>query len=292
MAKDLTKDQAKNLRERKSLRPADRANLDYKMLKKLQSGLDGLAGLLYIMEALPPKKIRPSEERKAGLKDGHVRLLLKLTESALRILNYKKVRGTEEDSYILEEINRKVAGADWITGKSTKHGEFHRRKPKKEEIERAILLWNHVDYLIKEFVDIEHPGIVRNRSIEDLIDEHMWQEEEKKIRELLESGMKDVEQIAKQVGRDSWGVWQTVYQIQENEREIKRRIERQAQDITNLENDPLAIEKIKELWESGWRNRLAIAVEINHSRNAVTNLIDKMIEHEEISKEECGWVSQ
>ena len=96
------------------LRPADRANFDYKMARKLRSGLDGLAGLLYIMNALPAKKLKPSKKRKDGLGDMHVRLLLELTETALRILDYKKVRGTADDLYILQERNKKPIGIKFV----------------------------------------------------------------------------------------------------------------------------------------------------------------------------------
>ena len=81
MVKNLNLDQMKKLRDRQRLRPAERANVDYKMAKKLQAGLDDLAGLLYIMKAVPPRKIMPSEARKDGLKDTHVCLLLELTEA-------------------------------------------------------------------------------------------------------------------------------------------------------------------------------------------------------------------
>lgn len=287
MVKKLTQDLVRKLRDRRNLKPADRANLDYKMAKKLDSGLDELAGLLYIMEALPPNKIKPSIDRKDGLKDEHVRLLLKVTESALRILEYKKVRGPANNPYILEEINRKVTGVEWKTGKLIKHGEFHRKRPQKKEIDRGILLWNHVDYLIKEFVpetNSENPGKVRSLSIEDHIDEQMWQEDKKKIEERFASGM-EIDKIAAEIGHDSFDVLYAVYEIQENERESKRRIERLKQDITDLEHDEDAIERIKELWKDGWRNRTAIAVEINHSRSALTSIIDKMIESEEIAKD-------
>lgn len=296
MVKKLTQHAVKKLRDRRTLRPSDRANLDYKMAKKLQSGLDELAGLLYIMNALPPEKIIPKKDkngRKIGLKDRHIRLLFDLTESALRILDFKKIRGNANNIYILQEVNRKITGVDWQTGKAIKHGEFHRRKPLNEEIERAKLLWKHVDYLKKYFVpelNIESPSIVRSASLEDRIDEQLWEKEEIKIKELFLSGM-GMEQIAIEVGCDSWGVWQTVYQIQENERETKRRTEQIAQDIKNLEQDTVAIERIKEFWGKGWRNKLALAVEINHSQNAVTHIIDKMIEWGEIAKEELVWIS-
>ncbi len=289
MVKKLTQDLARKLRDRRNLRPADRANLDYKMAKKLKSGLDELAGLLYIMEALPPDKIRPSRDRKDGLKDGHVRLLLKVTESALRILDYKKVRVSAYDLYVLEEINKKITGVDWKTGKPIKHGEFHRRKAKKEELDRATLLWKHVDYLNENFVpeiNTENPSICGSISIEDRIDEQIWQKEEEKIKQLLESGIRDIGQIAKEVSRDSWNVLQIAYQIQETEREIKRRIERREQDITNLEQDTVAIERIKELWGKGWRNITAIAVEIDHPRNAIMAIINKMEANGEIQKED------
>lgn len=280
MVKKLTQDLARKLRDRRNLRPADRANLDYKMAKKLKSGLDELAGLLLIMEALPPDKIRPSSDRKDGLKDGHVRLLLKVTESALRILNYKKVRGNADDLYVLEEINKKTTGIDWQSGKPIKHGEFRRRKAKKEELDRATLLWNHVDYLKENFVpeiNTANPSICESISIEDRIDERIWQKEEEKIKKLLASGIKDIEQIAKEVGRDSWDVWQTVYRIQETEREIKRRIERREQDIINLEQDTAAIERIEVLLANNI-HPIAIAVDINHTVEAVRAVINKMAE--------------
>ena len=71
------------------------------------------------------KKILPSEERKYGLKDRHVcLLLLELTEAALRILGYKKVRGTADDLYILVERNKKVVGIFPRNGEAIKQGEF------------------------------------------------------------------------------------------------------------------------------------------------------------------------
>jgi hypothetical protein len=289
MVKKLTQDLARKLRDRRNLRPADRANLDYKMAKKLKSGLDELAGLLYIMEALPPDKIRPSRDRKDGLKDGHIRLLLKVTESALRILDYKKVRGSAYDLYVLEEINKKITGVDWKTGKPIKHGEFHRRKAKKEELDRATLLWKHVDYLNENFVpeiNTENPSICGSISIEDRIDEQIWQKEEEKIKKLLASGIRDIGQIAKEVDRDSWDMLQIIYNIQETERDTKRRKEMYAKEITNLECDSAAIERIMVLWVEGWRNNTAIAVEINHPRNAVIAIINKMIANGEIQKED------
>ena len=56
MVKKLNKIQVKKLINRRKLRPADRADMDYKMVKKLQAGLDDLAGLLTIMKNVPPKK--------------------------------------------------------------------------------------------------------------------------------------------------------------------------------------------------------------------------------------------
>jgi len=178
MVKNLKPNQMKKLRDRRLLRPADRANVDYKMAKKLQSGLDGLAGLLYIMKALPSEKLKKGEY----IKEVHIRLLLELTEAALRTLDYKKVRGTAEDPYVLEERNKKVVGIDLRSGQAIKHGKLHRVKAKKKEIERAILLWEHVDYLVENFVlpknNIEHPGMGWRHSVEDSIDMQIRKKEE------------------------------------------------------------------------------------------------------------------
>ena len=157
------------------------------MAKKLQSGLDGLAGLLYIMKALPAEKLKPSEKREDGLKDTHVRLLLELTEIALRILDYKKVRGTADDLYVLEEEHKKPVGVNLRTGEAIMQGQFHRAKVKQKDIDRAILLWNHVDYLKENFVpenNIEHPGRGGRYSMEDLIDWQRRKKEEQKIKDL------------------------------------------------------------------------------------------------------------
>jgi hypothetical protein len=62
--------------------------------------------------------------------------------------------------------------------------------------------------------------------------------------------------------------------------------------ISKLEQDAAAIERIKVLWGEGWRNKREIAEEINHPRNAVIHVIEKMIERGEIAKEELVRVSQ
>ena len=297
MVKKLNRIQIKKLINRRELRPADRANMDYKMAKKLQAGLDDLAGLLYIMKNVPPRKIMPSEERKYGLKDRHVCLLLELTEAALRILDYKKVRGTPDDLYILEERNKKVIGVNGKTGEATKQGEFHRATARKKDIERAISLHDHVDYLIQKFVpeiNIKHPGSGQSYGIEDLIEMQMMKKEEQKIKELLASGMKDncsfnlvkIEQIAKEADRDPLEVLQIAYQIQETKREIERSTERRKQDILNLESDSAAIQTIKELWAKGYFNYTAIAVAIGHGRGAVVDVIEKMRAKGDIPKDD------
>lgn len=171
MVKKLNQDTVRKLRDRRNLRPADRANLDYKMAKKLQTGLDELSGLLSIMKALPPHKILPSEDRKDGLKDKHVRLLFALTEKALEILDYKKVFAppgwaasalrSEEDLYVYEAQNIKWTGIDYRTGESTYTACEHREeRAKKEDLERAKLLWEHVGKLHQRTpnVNIKSPG--------------------------------------------------------------------------------------------------------------------------------------
>ncbi len=147
------------------------------------------------------------------------------------------------------------------------------------------MLWKHVDYLKENFVpeiNTENPSFCGSISIEDRIDEQIWQKEEGKIKQLLESGIRDIGQIAKEVGRDSWEVWQTVYRIQETEREIKRRIERREQDITNLEQDTAAIERIEVLMANNI-HPIAVAVDINHPVEAVRAVINKITERGEIT---------
>jgi len=284
MVKKLTQDTVKKLRNRRNLRPSDRADLDYKMVKKLQSGLDELAGLHYIMNALPPEKIIPKKDkdnkgRKIGLKDKHVQLLFSLTETALRILDYKKIRGDSNNPYILEEFDRKTTGVNWQTGEHIKHGNFRRRKPKKEETERAVLLWEHTDYLKMLAPDFnpENPsdggdrrGTDKMRS-ENIVDHQMRWADEKKIKELLASGVKDIEKIAKEVGLDSWDVWQIIYQIQENERKIWRL----RQDVIDLKKDVAAIDRIETL-SSKNIHPIAIAVDVNYPIEAVRTVINKM----------------
>jgi hypothetical protein len=167
MVKKLNQDMVRKLRDRRKLRPADRATLDYKMARKLQAGLDELSGLLSIMKALPPHKILPSGERKDGLKDKHVRLLFELTETALEILDFKKVfapmgwAGEEKDLYVYEAQNIKWTGINYTTGESTYTACDHReKKPKKEDLERAKLLWEHVEKLHQRTpdVNIKSPG--------------------------------------------------------------------------------------------------------------------------------------
>lgn len=173
MVKKLNQDTVRKLRDRRKLRPADRANLDYKMVKKLQAGLDELSGLLSIMKTLPAHKILPSGERKDGLKDKHVRLLFELTETALEILDFKKVfapsgwTGSKEELYVYEAENKKVVGINYTTGESIEISTEHReKKPKKEDLERAELMWKHVEKLHQRTpdVNIEHPNTERNHT--------------------------------------------------------------------------------------------------------------------------------
>jgi hypothetical protein len=291
VVKGLNENQKMKLRNRRKMAPQTRANFDYKMAIKLRSKLDGLSGLLSIIKALPPKKLREGEY----IEDEHVRTLLELTQSALKILNYKKVRGTADDLYILEEKNKKIVGINGTTGEAIRRGEFHKASAKKKDIERAILLHDHVGYLIQKFVpeiNIEHPGSGQSYSMEDLIDMQMMKKEEQKIKELLASAMTDncssnlvkIEQIAKEANCDPLEVLHIAYQIQETKREIERSAERRKQDILNLESNSAAIQTIKELWAKGYFNYTAIAVEIAYNKSIVITVIEKMMTEGQISE--------
>lgn len=125
----------------------------------------------------------PAKTLKRYLKDNHVQLLFEMTETILKILEYKKVRGTTSDNlYVYKErLKKEIVGINLRDATAIKMGPLYTEKAGKNDIDRAISLREHINFLYKHFdpeIDIIHPGLGRSFSFEDLIDRQRRQEEE------------------------------------------------------------------------------------------------------------------
>lgn len=282
MVKGLSDNQKTKLWNRKKMSPQTRANFDYKMARKLRSRFDGLIGLDLILECIPSEKIRAGEY----ITDKHVVALFKLTEAVLKALEYKKVRGTTCNLYVIRESVKKTqTGIDFRTGRPRMVGISRRAKPTKQDFDRAIKLNKHL-YALGAFVDPDVPikgyEMPAQYPCDDDFDDAVIQanedlEAERKIGSLLSEGVSDIEQIAKEAHCPLIMV--------ENFIERQRKIKELKEAKANLEQDLAAIQKIKELWAEGWINRTEIAKAIGHPRDAVCTVINQMIANGEIPKD-------
>lgn len=116
----------------------DRANIIYKMRKKLRGDLDILDDIDFIIYALPDHHLRKE------IKDKDILKLFKLTLAFLRLLEFKQIRTNSNE----EEIYIKHKGK--------------KAKPTQKDINRSIKLRNFV-YQLAEYHEsfINIPGELR-----------------------------------------------------------------------------------------------------------------------------------
>ncbi len=280
--------QMNRLRSRGNLSPQTRANTDYKLAKKLQSKLNSLKELEPILEKIPKEKLGNSEYK--YVTDEHVFTLLTLAEKIMHILDFKKIRANGEELYVVREKNKKKHPT-WNlwnpnAPKYKIEGTPVRDAPNEKDFKRGIKLAEHA-YMLRAFYDsrVPLPGYKEPSGypIEDdfwasVMQANLDSKCHAMINELLDSGISDILQIAEKVGCQPIQV--------ENILENRRRATEYKETQARLEQDPAAIQKIKELWAKTF-DRGKIAHAVGHPEGAVSAIIDRMIGNKEIPND---WV--
>jgi hypothetical protein len=151
MASGLTANQRNRLRNRIKLSPQTRANTDYRLAKKLKLKLDGLADLHSIIEIVPHNKLRKGKY----ITDKHLAILFELTEAILNALEYKKLRGRPQCTYVI---------------KTKKDGTPYRADPAKIDRKRSQMLHKHSRALRAFYTEFSDPGYIPSSSTLDGIE--------------------------------------------------------------------------------------------------------------------------
>lgn len=198
----LTKNQCEKLTGKEKLDKVTRAKYEFIAVKKLQDALDNLKDSDIVLNEAPKHKLQKY------LKDEHIEILLKTVIDLMRTLDFRKVRSIDDESLFVFE------GDD-----------DHMERVSVRDLERARIMYEFL-YDLEAFLDpdlldrgAKIPGYVLPSAPPGGIHDTMERQkrfdlEEKivgRIKALLDSGMNDIDQIAKKVGCHPVLVMQVIY---------------------------------------------------------------------------------
>ena len=198
----LTKTQLEKLIGKEKLDKVTRAKYEYISVKKLQDALENLKDADIVLSEAPKHKLQKY------LRDEYVEILLKTVIDLMRTLDFRKVRSIDDESlFIFEDEN------------------YHKGWPNVRDLERARIMYEFL-YGLEAFLDpdlldrgAKIPGYAQPSAspggIDDTIErQQRFDLEEKivsKIKALLDSGIDDIDQIAKKAGCHPVLVFQVLY---------------------------------------------------------------------------------
>jgi hypothetical protein len=205
----LTKKQYEKLVGKKKIDKVTRAKYEFIAAKKLQDSFDDLRDADIVLSEVPKHKLQKY------LQDEHVEVLLKTVTDLMRVLDYKKVRSVDDESlFVFVDENDSM------------------EYPSVRDLERARVMYEFL-YELEAFLDpdlldrgAKIPGFALPSpppgGPQDTIErQKRFDLEEKivgKIKAHLDSGMDNINQIAKKVGCHPLLVLQVIYQTKNRQK--------------------------------------------------------------------------